>query len=509
MKEQLCSPQLSVFRHKAARLGFLASIFIAICAMLSCDQAELASSPSEETAFSRAQMQLLPGSTLKTDLPQTAATFATMKAWNDQSGDIGSLGERIIKVGLIMEGELAVNARYGAELAMFETNQAGGVLGLPIELLPFDGEPGKDDVLDDIYGPRINGDDQDGDIYGPPTGKGDEVSPDGPYRQEGEIMGGIMGFPIALVVKDNQDDPMLSAELAEELIIQDGVAAIIGPGYSRNALQVAPVAQSYGVPLVTTTATNPNVTAPGDFVFMAAFADTFQGEVMAHFARQSLRARTAALLVEAGDPYVEGLAAFFEESFTDLGGDIVAKEMYSGGDTDFTSQLTVIAAEAPDVVFMPGFAPEVPLAIKQARTIPQENASGITATFLGGDGWEDADLIPMGGDALEESYFSTHFSAEAPNGSVQDFVQWYQSMFGISPDMNAAMGYDALKLVATAIRRAGSVDKEAIRDQLAATQGYKGATCIQSYDEHRHPIKGAVIMQIKDGQFKFHKYVEP
>jgi branched-chain amino acid transport system substrate-binding protein len=178
-------------------------------------------------------------------------------------------------------------------------------------------------------------------------------------------------------------------------------------------------------------------------------------------------------------------------------------------ETDFTPQLTVIASEEPDVVFMSGFVPQVPQAIRQARTIPQENTSGITATFLGGDSWEHPDLVTIAGDAIEGCYFSTDFSPDTPDESGHDFVRSYQSMFGMTPDSAAALGYDALKLVATAIRRAGSVDKEAIRDQLAATRGYKGATCIHHYDEDRHPIKGAVIMKIENGQIQFHEYVEP
>jgi branched-chain amino acid transport system substrate-binding protein len=415
---------------------------------------------------------------------------------------------------------------------MYEINQAGGVLGIPVELLT-NGEPTQHVVSDDVYGPRIGGDGQDGDVYGPPT-------PGDP----GEIMGGIMGFPIALVVRDNKDDPNLSAKLAAELITQDGVVAIIGPDYSRNALRVAPVAQSYRVPMVATGATNPDITKAGDFVFMAAFADTFQGEMMALFARGSLNAKTAALLTQVGDLYSEGLSRFFGESFTALGGSIVASEIYSSGDTNFIPQLTAIAAEAPDVVFMPGFVPEVPLAIKQARAVPQENAAGIVATFLGGDGWEDPRLVLLAGAAIEGSYFTSFFSPGIPEEMVtnlaeayqsmsdmtpeayavmgssafeliaaamrrQNFVDAYQSMFGITPDACAAVGYDALRLVATAIRRAGSVDKEAIRDQLAATRGYEGATCIHSFTQDRHPIKSAVIMQIRNGQFRFHQQIEP
>jgi branched-chain amino acid transport system substrate-binding protein len=512
MKKQPRSLKPSIFTHKAAWLGLLAPILIMICAMLSCDQAELVSNPSGETGVTLQQMQLPPGSPPNANPLQTLSSFSSMKTRSELTGASQlsePLEDRVIKVGMIVEAGLpsGVSARYGAQLAMYEINQSGGVLGIPIELLT-DGETTQHVVSDDVYGPRIGGDDGDGEVYGPPT-------PGDP----GEIMGGILGFPIGLVFRDNEDDSMLSAELVEELISQDGVVAIIGPDYSRNALKAAPVAQSYRVPMVATGATNPDITKAGEYVFMAAFADTFQGEVMARFARESLRAHTAALLTQEGDPYTEGLSRFFEESFIELGGDIVTKQTYPKPrdpsrtrgveEIDFTSQLKAIASEEPDVVFMSGFVPEVPQAIKQARTIPQGNTSGITATFLGGDSWEDPDLITIAGDAVEGCYFSTSFSPDTPDESGHDFVRSYQSMFGMTPDSNSAIGYDAFKLVATAIRRAGSVDKEAIRDQLAATSGYSGATYIERYDQDRHPIKGAVIMKIENGQFEFHQYVEP
>ena len=318
-----------------------------------------------------------------------------------------------------------------------------------------------------------------------------------------------MGYPIALVIKDNNNDPALSEKLAQDLIDKDKVTAIIGPGYSSSAMKVAQVAQSAGVPLVTTTATSPDVTSAGDYVFMAAFTDTFQGQVMARFAIESLNAQTAAILTQEGDPYSEGLSTFFEDNFKALGGNIVAKETYKQGDTDFTSQLQTIAAVAPEVIFMPGFTPEVPLAIKQARTIPQENASGISATFLGGDGWWSSDLISLGGSDIEGSYYSTFFSTNTTDANARDFIKAYRSFMGVAPSSEAAMGYDAFKLIATALRRANVVDPKAIRDQLAATIGYSGATYIQNYDADRHPIKSAVIMKIQNGKAQFYKQVEP
>jgi len=321
--------------------------------------------------------------------------------------------------------------------------------------------------------------------------------------------GGINGIPLKLVLKDNRADPDLSAQITEELITRDGVVAILGGLFSTNTVRMAPVAQLHGIPMMAIGATNPAVTEAGDKVFLAAFADTFQGKVMAQFATRELNADTAAILTQAEDVYSVGLSQFFEHNFTALGGQIVAQEVYSAGDTDFTAQLTTIGAADPDVIFMPGFTPEVRLAVAQARTIPQRNSSGITATFLGGDGWGFEDLLAQGGAGLNDSYFSDHFSSETQDAEAREFVKSYRAVFGIPPNGLAALGYDALKLVATAMRRANSTDPQAVRDAIAATRDYKGATSLLRYDENRHPQKSTVIMKIDGGRIRLHQQVEP
>jgi len=321
--------------------------------------------------------------------------------------------------------------------------------------------------------------------------------------------GGIFGMLLELVFKDNQAEPELSAQVTEELITRDGVVAILGGLFSTNTVRMAPVAQLHGIPMMAIGATNPAVTEAGDKVFLAAFADTFQGKVMAQFATQELNAETAAILTQAEDVYSVGLSQFFEDNFTALGGQIVAQEVYSAGDTDFTEQLTRIGAADPDVIFMPGFSPEVQLAVAQARTIPQRNSSGITATFLGGDGWGFEELSTQERIILEDSYFSDHFSPETPDAEGRAFVSAYRALFGIPPNGLAALGYDALRLVATAMRRANSTAPQAVRDAIAATRDYKGATSLSRYNENRHPQKSTVIMKIDGGRIKLHQQVEP
>ena len=319
--------------------------------------------------------------------------------------------------------------------------------------------------------------------------------------------GGAHGREIEIIAHGNISDTEQAAVIAEELIIQERVSVIVGPNRSNYAVVIGPVAQRYGIPMVTTTATNPSVTAAGDFVFMAAFTDDFQGKVMATFATQDLGAKTAAVLTCRESLYSEGLSQTFIDNFTALGGEVVHAQFYMRGDTDFTAQLTAIAEAAPDVFFLPGFAAEIPLVVQQAKTL------SITGILLGGDSWDNSVLIAENSEILEGSFFSSLFSADVTPGDLSEdadqFITAYTSIFQVPPAGGAALGYDGVRLVVQAMRRADDLKPVAIRDQLAATMDYNGATFISGYDENRHPNKSAVINQIVNGEAQFYKLIEP
>ena len=319
--------------------------------------------------------------------------------------------------------------------------------------------------------------------------------------------GGAHGREIEIIARGNISDTEQAAVIAEELIIQERVSAIVGPNRSNYAVVIGPVAQRYGIPMVTTTATNPSVTAAGDFVFMAAFTDDFQGKVMATFATQDLEAKTAAVLTRRESLYSEGLSQTFIDNFTALGGEVVHAQFYMRGDTDFTAQLTAIAEAAPDVFFLPGFSAEISLVVQQAKTL------GITGILLGGDSWDNAVLISENSEILEGSFFSSLFSADAAPGDLSEdadqFITAYTSIFQVLPAGGAALGYDGVQLVVQAMRRVDDLTPTAIRDQLAATMDHSGATFISGYDENRHPNKSAVINQIVNGEARFYKLIEP
>lgn len=322
--------------------------------------------------------------------------------------------------------------------------------------------------------------------------------------------GGLLGKPVELIGHINQEaGPEVSVQIAETLIVEDGIIALIGPNRSSHAVEVGPIAQRYGIPMVTTTATNPNVTNAGDFVFMASFTDSFQGAVMAQFATADLNLTTAALITRKGDLYTEGISEFFALNFSKLGGEIVANEFYEGDPSDFTAQLTNIAAAKPDALFISGFTLDIALITGQARAIPLLNADGEPIIFLGADAWDSQLLFDNEAAEVEGSFFSGHFSPDTDEPNARAFVNTYESIYESTPTGGVAVSYDAVKLLLEAVERAGSLDPEKIQEQLAATENYIGATTIVSYDENRHPTKSAVIFTIKDGKKQFHKQIAP
>ncbi len=315
--------------------------------------------------------------------------------------------------------------------------------------------------------------------------------------------GGVLGRQVRVIVEDDQGRPEEAQTVVTKLITSDRVVAVLGEVASSRTLAAAPVAQQYGIPMVTPSSTNPRVTEVGDYIFRVCFIDPFQGLVMARFAANTLGVRRVAVLRDIRNDYSVGLAAVFTENFTRLGGTIVGDQSYSEGDTDFSAQLTALAATRPEAIFIPGYYTEVGLIARQARQL------GITVPLLGGDGWDSPRLTEIGGTALNNSYFSTHYSADDPSPAIQAFVTAYREQYGESPDAMAALGYDAARILFDAMERAGTTEPAALRQALAETRDFPGVTGSITIDENRNAVKPAVVLQVVDGQLRYMETIEP
>ncbi|TLY32651.1 MAG: ABC transporter substrate-binding protein [Ignavibacteria bacterium] len=306
--------------------------------------------------------------------------------------------------------------------------------------------------------------------------------------QETNASGGVLGKQIKLLTEDTQSKPEEAATVVTKLITRDGVKAVVGEVASGRTLAAAPICQSNGVPMITPSSTNPKVTQVGDYIFRVCFTDDFQGDVIARFVHNSLNLKRAAILKDVKNEYSVGLAHYFAQSFKQMGGEVVVEQAYSEGDNDFKAQLTAIKAADPEIIIVPGYYNEAALIVKQGREL------NIKVPFMGGDGWDSAKLLEIGGASMEGTYYANHYSTSDPRPVVQNFVKKFHEKYNETPDAIAALSYDAVSILMDAIRRAGSTDGPKLRDAIAATKDFDGVSGTITIDNNRNASKSAVVL---------------
>ena len=322
-------------------------------------------------------------------------------------------------------------------------------------------------------------------------------------NEGGGIKVGEKTLKVRFIVEDDENKPESTATVFQKLINQDKVLAIIGSQSSKCSNAGAPIAETARIPQLTPWSTNPNVTKGRSFVFRACFIDPFQGKVVAQFAIGKLKAKSAAVVYDVASDYNKGIAEVFRDEFTRMGGQVVGYETYNTKDTDFSAQLTKVKGANPDILFLPNYFNEVPLQIQQARKL------GLTATVLGGDGWDNPELVKLGGSVMNGTYFSNHYSPDLDSPIAKAFIAKYQARFKAVPDAAAALTYDSARLLIQAIAAAGKAEPRAIRDALAATKGFQGVTGSITYSGTGDPVKGAVVIKVENGRFVFDSAVNP
>lgn len=343
-----------------------------------------------------------------------------------------------------------------------------------------------------------------GDLSGPTFNFG-ESAKHGVLLAAAEInqTGGINGRKIDIVIEDDQGSPERAATVVNKLVHLDKVVALIAGGASGSSLAAGPTAQAAQVPMISPSSTNPAVTQIGDYIFRACFIDAFQGDVMARFAVNTLKAKKAAIMLDYNSPYSRDLTEFFELSFTKLGGQVVSKQSYTQGDADFKGQLSSIKATEPDVIYLPGYYGDIAIIAKQARQL------NLTQPLLGGDGWDAPELWQLAGDSINGSYISNHYSVEDPSPATQKFAQDYRLQSGnLTPDAHAALAYDAMRFLAEAIGRAGTEGPK-LRGALAETKNFPGITGVISMDKDRNAVKPASVLKLQDGRYIYQETIQP
>ncbi|OPX42529.1 leucine-, isoleucine-, valine-, threonine-, and alanine-binding protein precursor [Ruminiclostridium hungatei] len=310
--------------------------------------------------------------------------------------------------------------------------------------------------------------------------------------------GGIDGKKLVPVKYDNKSEPAEAVILANKLISQDKVLAILGPATSGSFKSEVSVAEKKKVPVISGSATADDVTVDKtgkkDYAFRICYTDSFQGTAMANFASQNLSAKKAVIVKDSSSDYAKGLAENFIKTFKDAGGTIVGEEAYVAKDKDFNAILTKIKDLDFDVIYLPGYYEEAGLIIKQARAL------GIDKPILGADGFDSPDLTSLAGaGALSKVYFTNHYSSLDKDPTVIKFIDDFKKKYNKEPNAFHALGYDLAKFLADGIKRSKSLDSEALKEALASTTDFTGVTGSFSIDENHNPVKAIVIVGLENG----------
>ena len=324
--------------------------------------------------------------------------------------------------------------------------------------------------------------------------------------QEVNEAGGVNGKKIRIVDADSKSDAAESVNAATKLISDNQVVALVGPAVTASVIAESQVAADNKIPVIAPAATNPDVTVENGtvkpYIFRACFIDPQQSEVMAQFASKDLTAKTAVLYIDSSSDYSKSLGKIFKEKFESNGGQVLMEEFFVAKDQDFKATLTKLQSANADLIFVPAYYEEVGKIVKQAREL------GINSAILGTDGWDDVKVVEIAGsDALNNTYFCTHYFEG--DEEVQGFLTAYKDTYKEDPNVFAALGYDAGKMLVDAIQRGGDTS-EKIRDNVESIKDLKVGTGQITMDAKTHnPIKGIVVIENKGGARELRAKIAP
>ncbi len=322
--------------------------------------------------------------------------------------------------------------------------------------------------------------------------------------QEVNRRGGVLGKPLSLVEIDNRSTPIGSKAAAMEAVRQ-GVVAIVGSVWSSHSLAVARVAQEHSIPMVSNISTHPDVTRVGDCIFRACFTDPFQGLVMARFAREELHARSAVVVSDVASDYSVGLAHEFVKHFEKDGGEVLREVHYKHHQESFEETVRLAGKGQPEILFIPGHD-------ESGAIFREADRQGISAVCLGGDGWETETFLERVGRIERRGYFCSHWHRDADTEASRRFVALWKGRERADADAvnaAAALAYDAVMLIADALERAGSTDRNRLRASLAQTRNFEGVTGRIRFNEQGDPVKDALIMEVSGGVVRHLQRVTP
>ena len=301
---------------------------------------------------------------------------------------------------------------------------------------------------------------------------------------------------IELVFEDSKGEKNEAINATNKLVHKDNVVAIIGPTLSGEMFAVGPIASQSGVPIMGTSTTAEGITEIGETVFRNSLPESLAIPPAVKKAKEKFGLKKVAIMYSNNNDFCVSGFKTFEKAVKDNGLETLTVETFADKDTDYSAQLTKIAALKPDAVLVAGLYQEAALILKKAREL------GITVPFIGNNGFNSPQLIKSAGAAADGSIVASPWYPGKDDAKVKSFIAAYKAKYNKEPDQFAAQAYDALYIMADALEKAGTTnDRKKLRDSLAAVKDFQGVTGKFAFDAKRNPAMDVTVLMVKDGQF--------
>lgn len=324
--------------------------------------------------------------------------------------------------------------------------------------------------------------------------------PDGVACRVAQIndAGGILGKPVKLLTRDTKSDPVIAANIAQELV-DAGADVLFGPPTDDGLIPMAGLALGQGIPVLSVGSTQPAFPqASPDNGYLVPYGDNASGAAAAELAYAAGYRKAALMIAHDVGAYSLVTPEYFAQAFEKLGGKIVGRVAYHHGLADYTPQVTEISnmAEKPDVIFGAILVPDAGVFL---RTLA---SSDVNIPVYGTDGFDDPSLIPVSGAGGKLATFITHgFPAEG--SALKAFYDDCAARGFNVQNIFFGLGGEAVEVVKTAVEAAGSFEPAEINAAIREIEGMKGivSDSVTFKDQNGTPLKQMVALQIKDGAF--------
>ena len=316
--------------------------------------------------------------------------------------------------------------------------------------------------------------------------------------------GGINGKNVKLESLDDKGDATEASNAFNKLAGDNSVLAVAGPTISSTTAAVAPLADQSKLVAIAPAATSDSIET-GGYLFRACFKDSYQGEVAANFAADTLKVKKVAVLYGTGDPYSSGTAESFVKAAKAKGLEVVDQESSSSADdTEYSSQLQKIQASGAQFLYAPYY-----YSVAGPYVIPQARSVGFDGVIMGPDGYDGLKLTDNTA-VYNKVYYTTHYSPDdTSNSKVQDFIKSFKAADGEDPNTFSALAYDTVYMLKQAMEKAGkNATREDVRNAVNG-MSFKGVTGSFTLDKSGSPKKSVIVLEYKNGKPEYHSTVQP